>query len=75
MPMAFAPRSRAICPTIEPTGPAAEDTSTRSPGWSRATSPRPKYAVMPGTPRMPSAVEAGWCPGCSFQASAACDTA
>ena len=75
MPIARAPLRRAICPTMQPTGPEAAETSTVSPARSCATSSRPKYAVMPGTPRMPSAVEAGTCPGCSRQASAPSETA
>ena len=75
MPMARAPLRRAICPTMQPTGPEAAETSTVSPARSCATSSRPKYAVMPGTPRMPSAVDAGTCPGCSRHASAPSKTA
>lgn len=75
MPIARPPRSRAIWPTIEPTGPAADETSTVSPALNCATSFMPNQAVIPGMPRMPSASEGGWCSGCSFQAPAPSVTA
>jgi hypothetical protein len=43
----------AICPTMDPTAPAAADTTTVSPRSSAPTSRRPKYAVMPVMPSAP----------------------
>jgi hypothetical protein len=38
----------AICPTTEPTAPAAAETTTISPGFGWPVSRSPKYAVIPG---------------------------
>jgi hypothetical protein len=53
MPTARAPLTFAICPTIDPTAPAAPETSTVSPSFRAPTSSSPKYAVMPGMPSAP----------------------
>jgi hypothetical protein len=75
MPTARQPLIRAIWPTAEPTAPAAEDTSTVSPGCGRPTSSSAKYAVIPGMPRMPSAVEIGASAGSTGRSAAASATA
>src|SRR4051812_8946290 len=67
MPTARAPLIRAICPTAEPTGPVAAATMTVSPGCGRPISSSPAYAVNPGMPRTPSAVEIGANEGSSFR--------
>ena len=69
MPTARAPLSRAICPTAEPTGPVAAATTTVSPGVGRPISRSPAYAVNPGMPRTPSAVDTGATSGSSSRTS------
>ena len=59
MPTARAPLSLAIWPTAEPTGPVAAATTTVSPGCGFPITRRPAYAVKPGMPSTPSAVETG----------------
>ncbi len=53
MPTARQPHSLASWPTTLPTAPDAAETTTVSPvlGWPISFSP--KYAVMPGMPRIP----------------------
>ncbi len=63
MPTARAPRSLAIWPTIDPTGPLAAATATVFPGFGWPMLSRPQYAVMPGMPSTPSAVDDGSGPG------------
>ena len=75
MPTTWQPLIRAICPTTAPTAPAAADTRTVSPGAGRPMSRSPTYAVIPGMPSTPSAVEIGACPGSSFRTPAPVDTA
>lgn len=41
MPTVRQPFTRAICPTHEPTEPAAVDTTTVSPGWGRPSCSKP----------------------------------
>src|SRR5215469_11185769 len=55
----------AICPTTEPTAPAAAAT-TVSPGLGRAMFSRPVQAVIPSIPSAPSAQVMGGIPGPSF---------
>ena len=74
MPTARAPRSLAIWPTMDPTGPLAAATTTVSPAFGCPMLSRPQYAVMPGMPSTPSAVEAGTAPG-SIRRSPAASTA
>jgi hypothetical protein len=50
MPMARQRLILAICPTSDPTAPAAPDTTTVSPACGRQISSSPKYAVRPGIP-------------------------
>jgi len=59
MPTARAPLMRAIWPTAEPTAPEAAATTTVSPACGLPISSRPVYAVMPGMPSTPIAVEIG----------------
>ncbi len=59
MPTLVAPTMFAICPTTEPTGPDAAATATVSPGLGMPISSSPAYAVNPGMPRTPSAVDTG----------------
>ena len=65
MPTARAPLSFAICPTADPTGPVAAATTTVSPGCGRPIWSNPAYAVKPGMPSTPSAVETGPASGSS----------
>ena len=53
MPMARQPLILAIWPTTLPTAPAAPETTTVSPAFSRPVSSRPKYAVSPVIPSAP----------------------
>jgi len=57
MPTARAPLILATWPTAEPTGPVAAATTTVSPGFGRSISRRPEYAVKPGMPSTPRAVD------------------
>ena len=41
------PSALATCAAMEPVAPAAEDTSTVSPGWARPISRKPAIAAMP----------------------------
>ena len=59
MPTVRQPASLAICPTAEPTDPAAVDTTTVSPGLGSPTSVSAKYAVTPLSPSTPSASDSG----------------
>src|SRR5689334_12372902 len=58
-PTARQPRIFASWPTAEPTAPAAAETTTVSPGFGCPRSYSPTYAVMPGMPSTPSAVDSG----------------
>src|SRR5262245_18646889 len=58
-PTARQPWSFAIWPTAEPTAPEAAETTTVSPSLGRPSFMRPKYAVTPGMPHTPSAVDGG----------------
>ena len=49
----------AICPTADPTDPAAVETTTVSPAAAWPISSRPKYAVMPLSPSTPSESDNG----------------
>ncbi len=53
----------AIWPAALPTAPAAPETNTVSPACGRPISKRPWYAVNPGIPSTPSAVDTGALPG------------
>src|SRR5881409_1447391 len=70
MPTARQPRIFASAPTTEPTAPAAAETTTVSPGFGWPMSRSPTYAVIPGIPRTPSAVESGAAFGSSFRTPA-----
>src|ERR1700759_1796239 len=59
MPTARAPLILAIWPTADPTAPDAAATTTVSPGCGLPISSSPVYAVMPGMPSTPTAVETG----------------
>src|ERR1022692_77940 len=59
MPMTRQRLILAICPTSDPTAPAAPDTTTVSPACGRQISSSPKYAVRPGIPRTYNADEMG----------------
>ncbi len=74
-PTARQPRMRAIWPTTEPTAPAAPETTTVSPACGRQISRRPKYAVSPGMPSTPSAVEIGASSGSTLRTPLPSDTA
>ncbi|KAG1241969.1 hypothetical protein G6F65_023248 [Rhizopus arrhizus] len=50
---------RAIWPTTEPTAPLAAATTPVSPGLGWPMVRRPTYAVRPGMPSTPSAVDGG----------------
>ncbi len=52
MPTTRQPLIFATWPTTVPTAPAAPDTTTVLPGCGLPTSSSPKYAVMPGMPRV-----------------------
>ena len=56
-------------PDTEPTAPEAAETTTVSPGLGWPMSSSPAYAVMPGMPSTPSAVESGAGFGSSFRSS------
>jgi hypothetical protein len=47
------------CPAIEPVAPAAPEISTVSPSRSAPTRNRPKYAVSPVVPNVPTVVRSG----------------
>ncbi len=59
LPITRQPFSFAIWPATDPTAPAAPDTNTVSPSFGRPTSSRPTYAVKPGIPSTPRAVDTG----------------
>ena len=67
MPTARAPLIFAIWPTADPTGPVAAATTTVSPGCGLPISSRPAYAVKPGMPSTPSAVDTGTTDGSSLR--------
>ena len=67
MPTARHPLIFASWPTTAPTAPDAADTTTVSPTFGCPMSMRPTYAVMPGMPRTPMAVEIGGPFGSSFR--------
>jgi hypothetical protein len=69
MPTTRQPLILAIWPTTEPTGPDAAATTRVSPGFGLAISRRPTYAVWPGMPSTPSAVEIGAMSGSTLRAS------
>jgi hypothetical protein len=75
MPTARAPLTLAIWPTAEPTGPVAAATTTVSPGCGSPIASSPAYAVKPGMPSTPSAVEAGAASGSSRRVCRASATA
>ena len=54
-----APLSLAICPTIDPTAPAAPDTNTTSPGCIGAICSSPRCAVNPVRPSTPRYADSG----------------
>ena len=74
-PTARHPLSFAIWPTMPPTAPDAADTTTVSPALGCPTSSSPKYAVRPGIPSTPSAVEIGAAVGSIFRMPLPSDTA
>src|SRR5688500_9465095 len=65
MPTARQPFSLASCTTTEPTAPDAALTTTVSPGFGSPILARPAYAVRPGMPSTPSAVDSGATDGSS----------
>ena len=65
---------RAICPTTAPTAPEAAETTTVSPAFGCPMSSRPTYAVWPGMPRTPTAVEIGAAAGSSLRTPAPSDS-
>ena len=65
IPTARAPFTLAIWPTAEPTGPVAAATATVSPGFGLPISSSPAYAVNPGIPSTPRAVDTGAADGSS----------
>jgi hypothetical protein len=75
MPTARHPLIFASWPTTAPTAPDAADTTTVSPAFGCPMSMRPTYAVMPGMPRTPMAVEIGGPLGSSFRRSLPLDRA
>ena len=74
MPTARQPLIFASCPTTAPTAPDAAATTTVSPGFGWPMSSSPTYAVMPGMPSTPSAVEIGATFGSSVRTPAPFDT-
>ena len=68
VPIARAPAIRASWPATDPTTPAAAETML-SPEAGSATSAVPKYAVAPGIPSTPSAVETDARSGSTHRAS------
>src|ERR1700756_2354943 len=75
IPTTWHPLIFASWPTIAPTAPAAADTTTVSPAFGCPTLRSPKYAVRPGIPRTPNAVEIGASEGSTFCAPAPSDNA
>ena len=71
MPTTRQPLILAIWPTTEPTGPDAAATTRVSPALGLPISRRPAYAVCPGIPSTPSAVEIGAIFGSTLRASPA----
>ncbi len=53
MPTTRAPRALAICPAVEPTAPAAAETTKVSPGWGLPICVVPNHAVSPVIPKAP----------------------
>lgn len=51
-PTTWQPLILVICPTSEPTAPAAPETKTVSPDLGWPMSRRPKYAAGPGIPNL-----------------------
>src|SRR5713101_3527455 len=74
-PTARHPLILASWPTIDPTAPDAAETTTVSPGFGWPMSSRPTYAVKPGMPRTPIAVEIGTSRASSLRRSLGFDAA
>ena len=75
MPTTRIPWIFPICPTSDPTAPAAADTTSVSPSFGWPIWRRPNHAVRPMWPSRPKCAESGSGMGGSFVSAAAGRTA